>query len=305
MPTATLVGDVDPAPLRAAGWDVRGALAASPFAPGGDRRDVAGYLDVDELLADPRVDLAVVDGADPALATLLPDLRRAGLLVLLPEPAPLDVDPARAARAVDGPETGVGLVRRWEPWARTVGAALAVGGGPVLQLTVRGWPRGPREAAELVDLVTGWCGEVTAVGAAPAPLPADVLPDGEQVSWALLTATGATVLVSHGGAAPELRLSFGTARLVGTPDGVRWQGGDALPLMALPHWVPPVPRGAAPGLVATAAALRDALGGLEVRTHHRPDGGPRPADVGDLLVVARVLQALRTSARTERLVATG
>jgi hypothetical protein len=200
VPTAALVGDVDPAALRATGWYLAGRLAASPFC--GPSGDTAGYLDVDELLADGRVDLAVVDGAAPSLVELLPELRAAGLLVLLPTADPLEVEPLRAARAVDGPEAAVGLLRRWEPWVRAVASAVPVAGGPALQVTVRGWPRGPQAAAELVDVVTAWCGEVVAVVAAPGPLPCDALPDGTPVAWSLLTATGATVLVAHGDGRP-------------------------------------------------------------------------------------------------------
>jgi hypothetical protein len=297
VPTAALLGAVDPVPVRAAGWQVRGRLAASPF--DGPREDVPGYLDPAELLDDDRIDAAVVDGADPSLAELLPLLRESGLLLLLPAPAPLAVDAVRAARAVDGPEACVGLVHRWEPWARTVSAALPLAGGPPVQVTVRGWPSGAAPAAELVDLVVGWCGEVAAVVAAPGPLPAAVLPGGEPVAWALLTGTGATVLVTHQGPAPTVRLSFAAARLEAGPDGVRWEAGERLPLRTTPDWVPPAPRGVPLGLVATAAALSEALGGQELPQR---DDDVRPADLGDLLVAARVLEALRTSARTERLV---
>jgi predicted dehydrogenase len=145
VPTLALVGDVDPAPARAGGWEVRGRLGASPFS-GGPREDVAGYLDLGELLADARIDAAVVDGAGPGLAGLLPAAARGRPAPAAAHPAPLDVEALRAARAVDGPEAVVGLVQRWEPWARTVAAALPLAGGPPLQMTVRGWPPGPASA---------------------------------------------------------------------------------------------------------------------------------------------------------------
>jgi hypothetical protein len=303
VPTAALLGDVDPSAVRAGGWEVRGRLAADPFRgrPTTALQDVAGYLDAAELLDDARVDAAVVDAADPDLAGLLPLLREAGLLLLLPTPAPLDVDVLRAVRAVEGPEACAGLVARWEPWARTVSAALPLAGGVPVQVTVRGWPPGAAAGAELADLVRGWCGEVAAVVAAPGPLPAAALPGGEPVDWALLTASGATVLVAHAGPAPSVRLSFATARLEAGPAGVRWVDGAELPLLRLPDWVPPVPRGVPPGLVATAAALSEALGGAALPEH---GDGVAPADLGDLLVAARVVEALQTSARTERLVPT-
>lgn len=290
-----VAGELDLAPLRAAGWQLRGVLSAMPYA---DLRDAATYPTPADLAADGRIDAVAVDGADPALVAALPQLRRAGLLLLLPTAAPLDLQALRAARAVrDGADAAVGLVRRWEPWARTLAAALPLAGGPTVQVTVRGWPRGPQQAAELVDLVQSWCGEVAAVVAAPAPLPAARLPGGEAVSWALLTASGATVLVSHEGAAPLVRLSFATARLEAGPGGVRWEGGAELPLPPAPAGTPH-PQGSEPGLVWTAAALTSAVGGGDVPARD----WPWPADLSDLLVCARVLEALRTSARTETLV---
>lgn len=283
VPTMALAGDVDPAPLRAAGWSLRGALSGQPWV------DLpAGWHSAGELAADDRVDAVAVDGADPSLAGLLPELRAAGLLLLLPTPAPLDPETVRAARAVrDGADAVVGLLSRYEPWARVVAAAVPLAGGPPVQVTVRGWPRGHRGAAELVDLARSWCGEVVAVVAVPAPLPAARLPGGESVAWSLLTAGGATVLVSHDGPSPTVRLSFATARLQAGPAGVRWQGGAELPVPVGPD-----------GLQAAAAALTRAVGGGDVPARD----WPWPADLSDLLVVARVLEALRTSARTSTLV---
>ena len=295
-PTMVLAGSVDPAPLRAAGWTLLGVLSTDPYL---DRLDAAPYVDAAEVVDDPRVDAVAVDGDDPELAGLLPELRASGLLLLLPTAAPLDPELVRAARAPrDAADAVVGLVARYEPWTRLVAAALPLAGGPPLQVTVRGWPRGRQAAAELVDLVAAWCGEVVGAVAAPAPLPAEVLPGGASVAWALLTASGATVLVSHDGGPPEVRLSFPTARLEAGPAGARWTGGADLPLLPLPPGVPPA-HGSPPGLVATAAALAAAVGGGDIPT----DRWPWPADLGDLLVVARVLEALRTSARTEQLVA--
>lgn len=292
-PTIAVAGDVDAAALRAAGWQLRGVLSTDPYV---DRLDAATYVEASEVVEDPLLDAVAVDGSDPRLAALLPDLRRSGLLLLLPTAAPLEPELVRAARSVPDPaDAAVGLVRRWEPWAQVVAAALPLAGGPPLQMTVRGWPRGPQQAAELVDLVSAWCGHVAAVVASPGPLPAAELPGGARVAWAMLTDSGATVLVSHEGGAPLVRLSFATARLEAGPTGARWEGGAELPLPTSQVWAP---SGVAPGLVQTAAALAAATGGRDV------DAGawPWPADLGDLLVAARVLEALRTSARTESLV---
>lgn len=171
-------------------------------------------------------------------------------------------------------------------------------------MTVRGWPRGAGAAAELVDLVALWCGDVAAVTATPAEPPARELPGGEPVVWSMLTMSGATVLVAHEGAAaagPLVRVSFAGARLEAGPAGLRWVGGAQIPLLPPPVRTSP-PGGPSPGpvgLVATAAALTGAIGGGELA--RGPDArGPVPADLGDLLVVARVLEALRTSARSGR-----
>lgn len=246
-------------------------------------------MDVAELVADDRVDAVAVDTADDALLDEVPALRRAGLLVLLTGPLVRDPARLRAIRQVaDAPDLAVALSRRWEPWARLVTAALPMA-GEVRQVTVRGWPRGERETAELTDLLTAWCGELVAACAGDA-VPVPVLPDGATVSWSVLTATGATVLVSHDGApqgSPLVRLSSATARLDAGPDRVRWDGGAELPL-------PAGGLGRVNGLMLTAAALRAAVGGLEVPT----DDWPWPADLGDLTTVGRVLTALEESART-------
>lgn len=323
LPTIALAGAVDGQVLRAAGWQVRGALATTPY---DDPADVPSYAGLDELLADADLDAVALDGSDDLLARHLPSLLAEGLHVLLPGPVPLDPDLLRAARAVADPgparaddpqrparsgesvaDVAVGLVQRWEPWALTVAAALPLAGGPVLQATVRGWPRGPAAAAELVDLARSWCGEVLAVVAAPAELPARSLGEGLPVAWALLHEGGATTLVSHEGAPPLARLSCATARLEAGPLGARWEGGAELPLLAprdgrqhprspeqevQPR--PAAPPGASYGAMACAVALAEA-----VPYHLVTDLWPWPADLSDLQAVSQVLAALRISARTE------
>ncbi len=301
LPTAAVAGGVDPGLLRAAGWRVTGRLPVTPY---DDPRDAPAYVDLAELLEDPRVDAVALDDADPGLARQLPALRRAGLLVLLAAPAPLDLDVLREARSTGGAELAVALLQRWEPWALTVAAALPLAGGPVLQVTVRGWPRGEAAAVELVDLARAWCGEVVAVAGAGAALPAATLPGGARVSWSLLHAGGATVLVSSDDAPPLVRLSFAAARLEAGPLGARWVGGAELPLLPVPDRRPqplPVPPGTPPGLLASAVALRAGTGGGDLPA----DDWPWPADLGDLLAAGRVLAALRESATTGTLVRTG
>ena len=105
VPTMAVAGDVDPAPLRAAGWTLRGALSGLPYA------DLpAGWHTATELAADDSVDAVAVDGSDPELVAVLPELRASGLLLLLPTAAPLDPQGVRAARAVPVTACAVGCV---------------------------------------------------------------------------------------------------------------------------------------------------------------------------------------------------
>ena len=320
-PAIALVGALDAGVLRAAGWQVRGALHLTPY---DDLRDVPSYAGIEDLLADAALDAVCLDGSDALLARHLPTLREHGLHVLLPSPAPLDPLLLRDARAVEGPafeggprrlvedpsrparsgaapaEVAVGLLERWEPWALTAAAAIPLVGSPVVQATVRGWPRGVGAAAELVDLARAWCGDVVSVVAAPAPLPAADLGGGLPVAWALLHASGATTLVSHEGAPPVARLSFDTARLEVGPLGAQWVGGAQIPLLPaadrrdVPHQAA-VPPGTALGFLGCAVDLLHAVPRAEIGT----GSWPWPADLGDLQAVSRVLGALRESARLE------
>lgn len=315
-PRIALAGAVDGGVMRAAGWQVRGALHLSPY---DDLRDVPSYACLEDLLADETLDAVALDGSDPLLARHLPTLLEHGLHVLLVRFAGLDPEVLRAARRVQSSgdaEVAVALVQRWEPWALTVAAALPLPGSPVLQATVRGWPRGLDAAAELVDLARSWCGDVVSVCAAPAPLPAEELGPGLPVAWSLLHTSGATTLVSHEGSPPAARLSFAGARLEAGPLGTRWDGGAELPLLATPDrrerthpdapglgtaphaeapLLLPTPLGTPSGLLATAVALRQAVPSAEVDA----TDWPWPADLGDLQAIDRVLAALRESARAE------
>ena len=83
-PTMVLAGAVDPAPLRAAGWALRGTLSGDPYGHSSrDRLTAATYVEADELLEDAAVDAVALDGDDRDLARLLPALRDSGLLLLL------------------------------------------------------------------------------------------------------------------------------------------------------------------------------------------------------------------------------
>lgn len=301
MPTIALAGAIDGRVLRAAGWQVKGALPLTPY---DDLADLPSYADLDDLLADEDLSAVALDGSDPLVARHLPAVLARGRSVLLAGPAPLDLDLLRASRERESAVTAfvaVALLERWEPWSMTVAAALQVVGTPVLQATVRGWPRGKDAAAELVDLARSWCGDVLSVSAAPAPLPASDLGEGLPVAWSLLHESGATTLVSHEGAPPLVRLSFATARLEAGPLGARWDGGAEIPLVARRGFPTTDPRPAAPpgtayGLLGSAEALRVAVVQGELLT----DQWPWPADLGDLQAASRVLGALRESARAEQ-----
>ncbi len=293
QPAMAVAGQVPTGPLRAAGWRLLGTLGAEPY---DDRLDAATYVDPAEVVDDARLDAVAVDGADPSLAPLLPRLARHGLSVLLAGPAPLDVPLLQQLLAAD-PGVTVSLHRRWEPWWRTVAAAVPLAGVP-LQVTVRGWPRGVRAAAELVDVLALSVGEVVAAIAAPAPMPAAALAGGEPVSWALLSATGATTLVSHEGA-PAVRVSFAGARLLADPLVCRWEGGARLPLLG--EVAGPTSHPGHPGELATAQLLAAEVVGRASPDRPWTPGEPAPGRLPDLLAATRVLQALRSSARTERL----
>ena len=284
--------------LRAAGWHLSGWLPQSPLdaAP-----DLPRYGDLQELLEDSRLDAVALDaegsGSDGGLGSDLPLLRRAGLLVLLTSPAPLS--PAEllpALAAPEAPEVAVAFALRQQPWARTVAAALPLAGGPPLQVTVRDWPAGRRAAAELVDVVADWCGEVVSVSGAPEALPVRALPDGRPVAWSLLTSCGATVLVSlaAGAVPPRLRLSLPGARLRAGPTGVRWEDGADLPPLRVPGLPPDGPAAEAPGLwVAALGLLRSRAGGA---LDAQPE--PHARGLGALLAAARAVEALEESTRT-------
>lgn len=319
--TIGLVGAVDGSVLRAAGWQVRGALHLTPY---DDLRDVPSYATIEDLLADDALDAVAVDGTDALVCRHLPALLARGLHAYLPGCAPLDGDllaEARAAADLGESEVVVALQQRYEPWALAVAAAAPLVGTPVLQATVRGWPRGVEAAGELVDLARSWCGDVVSVTAAPAPLPADALGDPVSadpgvrlpVAWALLHESGATTLVTHEGAPPLVRLSFATARLEAGPLGARWVGGDEIPLRAHDPFRPthhghaveaahlelagrpqPAP-GTSTAQLAAAVALRLAVATRELR----PTDWPWPADLADLHATSRVLAALRESSRAE------
>jgi hypothetical protein len=203
--------------------------------------------------------------------------------VLLPDPAPWDPDLVREAKAAaDAADVPVAVLlrRRHETWVQ--GARTRLAGLPKpMQLVVRGWPRGPAAAAELVDLVRAWCGDIISCAAAPARMPGP-LGTGEPVEWSLLTESAVTVCVAHAG---QLQLRF------------TFLGFD--PVDASPHRPGQLFLGADPAL-ATARALARALAlGTSDVLGSTAGTWPWVADLADLLPTVQVLETLRASARRE------
>lgn len=291
-PGIGVLGDVDPEllhELALAGLPVRGHLRGDPFGPD-VARAARRYTDLDDVVADARGPLrAVVLPAGSLLADRLPDLLAARVPVLLPDPAPWDPDLLRESRALaaegDVP-VAVLLGQRHRGWAGLVRSGLSGRAAPP-QVTVRGWPRGAAAAAELVDLMRAWCGDVVAAAAVPTELPAGELPGGAPVAWALLTSRGSTVLVSHEGGPVQVRLSLPPTRLLASPRAVGWEG--AVPVVPAERPDPTV--AAFVGAVAAGSAEP-----VEVAVDA---ASPDIAGLADLVPVTRVLAALRASARTQ------
>ncbi|MFL6137051.1 MAG: hypothetical protein ACJ74O_04540 [Frankiaceae bacterium] len=304
------------AALTACGWHVSGVLPGDVFdgllwaaRTAGVERN---YVELTELLLDPALDAACLVAGSPALPSVL----RAGLHALLP--APVDVPCTLLRDALDtaeevGVEHAVGFAARWTVPVATV-TRLLDGEPAPQQITVRAWPTGPVATAELLDVVTAWCGDVVAVCAAPQALPARELPGGAQVRWAVLTERASTVLVAHDGApGPVLRLSFPGGRLELTGDRVGWDDGRPIAVAPVP-WPPdddglpvgPAPQAADVGLLVTAHRLALAADEGEDGALAGPaaDGHQAPGTLRDLFVVARLREALRQSAAESRWVET-
>ncbi len=97
--------------------------------------------------------------------------------------------------------------------------------GRITQVTVLAAPAGPSGRAEIIDLVGRWCGEVIAVCAHPAAMPAASLAADAPVTLALLSSNGATVLVNE---RPGGRLDTATITICGTDGRIVVQGRRVL-----------------------------------------------------------------------------
>jgi hypothetical protein len=275
--------------LAEVGLAVTGVLAQDPFGPEPLAVPAAGtrvYADLPDLargVADGAVRVVVLPARTP-LAAALPEVVALGAAVLLPDPAPWDPGLVREARALadegDVP-VAVLLRERHAGWVQGVRDGIAARPKP-LQLAVRGWPRGPAAAAELIDLVRVWCGDIVSCAAAPARMPGQAFTTGEPVSWALLTEQAVTVVVAHAG---SLQLRFGFLGLgpIDITPGLPGQG----------HL------GADPALTAVRAVARARALGTSDVLGSTVGRWPWVADLADLQPVVRVLESLRMSARRE------
>jgi predicted dehydrogenase len=276
--------------LRAAGAEVVGLLGPDPFdsLAWSAAEDVQRcYPDLGELLRD-STDAVCVDDAGPSAVHVTRAALRAGRHVLLSRPVTVErelLEVADSSTLV----TAVAMRTRAWPGASAVAQAL-----PFLdlitQVTVVGWPHDDR--LELIDVVRRWCGDIVAVCASPAAMPATSLA-GRPVTLALLTATGATVLVAEDpedapSRTPVITLVGTAGRVVVAGSRLQRQAtadGQTLPELVLPDPGHPL-REAAVGVLR---ALR---------------GGPLDADLDpadgvatlrDVLAAAHVIAAAEAS----------
>lgn len=297
--TVALVTDgarADTAPvLRECGADVVGLLgpdALESLAWAGEAGAGRAYADLVALLCDD-VEAVVVEVAPPLADVVVRQAARAGLHLLLATPRLSDPEAAREAaelaEAADITHVVAMDTRAW-PAALQV-RSLVPGLGQLRQLTVLGWPAAAAGVAraELVDLVRGWCGDIVAVCADPAAMPAPQLAPGAPVTLALLTAAGVTVLVAERvGARREaavLSLTGKQGRVVVQGGAVRRQDGAGR-VTTLAEAAPPR---------TTRIGLADAAYDLLRATEFDDPGLVRGATLRDLLPLARVLQAVETS----------
>ncbi|MBX6389511.1 MAG: Gfo/Idh/MocA family oxidoreductase [Frankia sp.] len=293
--TAALVTDGSrretAAVLREAGMDVVGLLGPEPLeslawaAEAGVPRAYAGLL---ALLSDD-VEAVCVELGPPGSDLVAQRAAEAGLHVLLVRA--VTGDPA-ALRAVADVAEDADLAhvvafddRAW-PAAWHVQAAVPAL-GRLTQMTVVGAPSGQVGRAEILDLTVRWCGDVLAVCADPAGMPARLLTATAPVTLALLTASGATVLVHErmGGTLTEATFTLcgEHGRIVVEGSRVRFADPTGVRTVWLPEQA-----SERPGLVE---ATSDLVRAVELAN----PAVVRGATVHDLLTVTRLQEAARRS----------
>jgi Oxidoreductase family, NAD-binding Rossmann fold len=270
---ADVVGLLGPEPLESLTW---AAEAAVPRA----------YPELLALLSD-QVEAVCVELSPPASDVVARQATRAGLHVLLARPHTADSEAVRDV--ADAAEEGnlahvVALDGRAWPAARHAQESSL---GMLRQVTILGAPGDETGRVEITDLAGRLAGEVVAVCADPAAMPAPRLAPDAPVTLALLAASGATVLVNE---TPDGRLDTARITLAGSAARVVVEGRTVRRQDAAGVRELSLPAGLSrrPGLVeATGAVVRVVA--------ERHAGVPREATFHDLLSATRILHAAATS----------
>lgn len=246
------------------------------------------YADLAAVLADD-VDVVAVDVPAPRSDVLLDAAVRAGLGVLLTVPRTADAERlvrvAVLAEDADLPHVVAMAWRADEALSALVSLADDGPLPPWRQVTVAGWPAGGPPRAELVDLVRRLAGEVVAVCADPAAMPAAALGEDLPVTLALLCERGTTVLVAERFGA---RQAASTVTLVG-PAGRAVAQQDRLRLALEPGG------GREAVTVDRGAARSTPSGSLRLAASALRGSGVVAASLHDLAAAARVLTAVEAS----------
>jgi predicted dehydrogenase len=203
--------------LRDAGVDVVGLLGPEPpeslvwAAEAGVPRAYSDFL---ALLSD-QVEAICIEVSPPGSDKIALRAVEADMHVLLSRPDTADAEiPLDIAARADRAEVAhlVAFDSRAWPAAWHV-RARADSFGRITQVTVLGAPAGQLGRTEILDLAARWCGEIVAVCADPAAMPARELAPGAPVTLALLAASGTTVLVNE---TPAGRIGTAQVTLCGT-----------------------------------------------------------------------------------------
>jgi predicted dehydrogenase len=187
--------------LRDAGVDVVGLLAPEPLeslAWAAEAGVPRAYADLLALLSDD-IEAVCVETRPPGSDLVARRAAEIGLHVLLAGPASAEAETLRAVAdlAEEGDLAHV-VALDGRAWAAATHVAAAVPSlGRLTQMTVVGAPTGPSGRVEIVDLAMRWCGEILAVCADSAAMPAPTLTPDAPVTLAMLTASGATVLINE------------------------------------------------------------------------------------------------------------
>ena len=283
--------------LRIAGADIRGLLGPDPLESlaWAAREDVpSAYIDLPAVFTDD-VEAVWIDVADPAWGPVALAAARAGLHVLLAAPPEEPAEAATTAReladAADAADVTACVILRTRAWPGVNALKDCVVGCPPAQVTLLGWPASQACRVELVDVVTRCCGDIVAVCADPAAMPAPQLTADAPVTISLLTERGTTVLVAE---RPDASMSTCLITMTGHDERIVLTGSrllhqDDRGVRQVP--VAEQPSGAPDGPDALASAARGA-----VHLVATPEAPPEAATARDLLVACRALEAAAESA---------